>query len=418
MENTSIAATSSQAKSKLFLIGLPFLIVIVGALVFMALSSMAKPPEKKELLSKAPIIEVIAVKQQNVTFAISSQGTVVPRTETILTSEVSGQITFVSKKFLVGGYFEQGELMLKIDPISYEVAVLQAESRLGAMQAEMIQEHARAEQAEDEWLLTGKTVEEAPILALRLPQLQKAQADVKAAAADLQEAKIKLSRTTIIAPYDALIREKQVDIGQYVSTGSQLATTIAIDYAEVRLPIKQKDIAFINLPKINKANKEQTIVEIYTKQGGQRSTWQSTIHRYEGVVDQQSRVHYVVAQIADPYNLKDTNAIDSELRVGTFVKANVNGKSVEGLLPIPRIALRGINQLHLVNAENKLHILDIDVVRAEKDIVFINANITDDMRIITTKLETPVEGMLLRVLGEFEINKPEDLVSAVDEVEG
>ncbi len=403
MTHSSPAATSNKPKKKWILIVSPILITLFGFIINSSLSGMAKPPEKKVFVNKAPIIEVLDVTKQDVTFDITSQGTVVPRTETTLISEVSGQITFVSEKFLVGGYFQKGEVILKIDPITYDVALLQVQSRLEAMQAELIQEKARANQAEQEWLLTGKTLKQAPILALRIPQYQKALADVKAAEADVLEAKIKLSRTAIVAPYDALVNEKHVDIGQYVSVASKLAKTIAIDYAEIRLPIKQRDIEFVNLPKINKANKVDTQVEIYNKQGGQRLTWQSTIHRYEGVVDQQSRVHYVVAQITDPYNLKAENSNDAELRVGSFVKANIQGKSVKNLLSMPRYALRGANQLHLIDSDNKLHIVTVDVVRTQKNIVFIDAEMAAGMRVISTKLETPVEGMLLRVLGEFEV---------------
>ncbi|KGJ89202.1 efflux RND transporter periplasmic adaptor subunit [Thalassotalea sp. ND16A] len=418
MAYTPQSSTASKPKSKLFLIGMPLLIIIAGILGFSSLSGMAKKPEKKPVVNKAPIVDVITVAQRDVTFNIASQGTVVARTETLLISEVSGQITFVSEKFLVGGYFARGEVLLEIDPITYQVAVLEAESRLGAMQASLIEEQARTEQAKEEWLLTGKTVEQAPVLALRLPQYQKAQAELKAAEADLQQANIKLSRTKIIAPYDALLNEKHVDIGQYVSTGSQLAKTIAIDFAEVRLPIKQQDIGFIHLPKINQHNYQPTPVQISSMQGSELLSWNSSIHRYEGVVDQQSRVHFIVAQVADPYNLKDVNTSDAELRVGTFVNASIVGKTETNLYTVPRTALHGLNQLHLIDNANKLHIITVKVIRSEKDRVYLAADIASDMRVVTTKLATPVKGMVLRVNGELveQTNEAESLTP--EKVEG
>ena len=261
--------THKKTKNKFVVILIPILIIVLGFVVLAVLSGMAEKPEKKSQINLAPIVDVLSIKTQDVVFSISSQGSVIPRTETALISEVSGAVTSVSKKFLVGGYFTKGEVLLEIDPITYQVAVLQSEARLGAAEATYVEENARAEQAEDEWLLSGRPLEDAPLLALRLPQLQKAQADVKAAEADLKQAQIKLARTKIIAPYDALLKEKNVDIGQYVTSGVQLAKTFAVDYAEIRLPIKQHDIAFIDLPKINQTMSVNIAVDISLRLAGE-----------------------------------------------------------------------------------------------------------------------------------------------------
>ena len=391
----------SAVKSKLKLILIPIVIIIAGIFISSYMGSFATPPEKKQEISLAPLVKVFSAERKVVAFSIESQGSVVPRTETSLITEVSGMITYVAKNFRVGGYFKKGEVLLEIDPITYEVDVLQAQSRLGAAESVLIEEQARADQAEDEWLLSGMTVEEAPILALRLPQLQKAQADVLAAEADLKQAKIKLKRTKIIAPYDALVKEKHVDIGQYVTSGIQLAKTFAIDYAEVRLPVKQQDIAFIKLPKVNQ-DIEQTIpVKITSRKGGTTQQWNSFISRFEGEINQQSRVHYLIAKINDPYNLTGLYQHDDELRIGTFVNAYIQGMQSESVVVLPREVVRGANSIHLVDTENKLHIVDVDIIRSEKKVVYIADTIDTDMRIVTTKISKPVESMPLRIFGEW-----------------
>ena len=149
------------------------LLAIIGLIVFAVL---APKPAKKPVIIKAPLVEVENIVRQNVRFTITSQGSVLPRTQTHLVTEVSGQITSVNDKFNVGGFFTKGEVLLTIDDISYQVALLQAQSSLDSATAVLIEEQARKDQAEDEWLLTGKALSEAPVLALRLPQLQKAKA--------------------------------------------------------------------------------------------------------------------------------------------------------------------------------------------------------------------------------------------------
>ncbi|TWX70183.1 efflux RND transporter periplasmic adaptor subunit [Colwellia sp. C1TZA3] len=374
------------------------LVAIIGLIIFAFLSPK---PAKKPVIIKAPLVEVKNIARQDVGFVIASQGSVLPRTQTDLISEVSGQITFVNEKFNVGGFFTQGEVLLSIDDINYQVALLQAQSQLDAAKAVLIEEQARKDQAEDEWLLTGRALSEAPVLALRLPQLQKAKADIKAAKANVIGAEVKLARTKIIVPYDAIVKEKQVDIGQYVSMGSALTTIFAVDYAEVRLPIKPRDVGFLNLPKINAKQVSSSTVDIYYKLNGTEHHWASKLTRYEGEVDSRSRVHYVIAQIDDPYSILSPSK-HQELRIGSFVNAKISGKEVKDIVTIPRDALHGANKVYLVDQDNKLHIQEISPLRNDATYVYSHDTFGAGFRLVTTQMEAPVEGMALRVLGEPE----------------
>lgn len=401
MTHSANTQSSAKSKSKLFLIGMPILIIIIGLIGFVGMASMAQQPEKKPTTNLATLVDVVPMTPSDITLSIATQGTIVPRTETITVSEVSGMVLNTSNRFKVGGFFKKGDVLLEIDPITYDVALLEAQARLESKQAELIEQEARAKQAEEEWGLTGRTLQEAPVLALRLPQLKKAQAEVKAAKADLKEAQIKLAKTRIIAPYDSIITEKYVDIGQFVSTNSQLAKLIAVDYAEVRLPIKQKDIHFIDLPKINAHNDTSHSVIITSTLGNETLSWHSFITRYEGVVNDSSRVHYLVAQINDPYNLFN-NEQDEELRIGMFVKANVKGKTLTDVIKLPRTALYAANKINTITDDNKLDIINVDVVRSDTDFIYIRNNIKTNHRLILTKISTAVQGMSLRVKGESE----------------
>ncbi len=378
----------------------PFAIIFSAVIVLALFGLMAPKPTKNPVEVKAPLVSVMTLESQSVTFDIQSQGSVMPRTKTTLISEVSGQVIQVSDKFQVGGFFKKGEVLLVIDDISYQVALLRAQSQLESAQAQLIEEQARSEQAEDEWLLTGKTIEQAPILALRLPQLKKAQAGVLAAKADLREANIKLARTKIIAPYDAMLSAKQVDIGQYVSTGSSLATTFAVDYAEIRLPIKQRDLAFLNVSRINQQNEQGAQVELYYLLGGKKYSWTAHITRYEGVVDSMSRVYYFVAKINDPYGVLASSEHD-DIHMGTFVNANISGKSVANVTAIPIGAVYSGNTVYLVDNNNRLVIETINTLRTDEHYAYSLDEFPNNKRLILTKLASPITDMKLRVDGEL-----------------
>ena len=379
----------------------PFAIVFAATIVLTLFNIMAPEPAKKAIEVKVPLVSVLTLAPQEVTFDIQSQGSVVPRTKTTLISEVSGVVTRISDKFQVGGFFKKGEILLTIDDITYQVALLRAQAQFESAQAVLIEEQARSHQAEEEWLLTGKTIEQAPILALRLPQLKKAQAGILAAKADLREAKVKLARTTIIAPYDAMIAAKQVGIGQYVTIGTSLASTFAIDYAEVRLPVKQRDLAFLTLPRIHQTIEHGASVELYYQLNGRKHIWNAQITRYEGVVDSTSRVHYFIAQIDDPYGVLATSKHD-EIRIGTFVNAIVAGKSVANVTAIPLSAVYFGDTVYLVDNDNRLFIQKIKLLRNDANFAYSTTVFPANQRLILTKLATPISNMKLRIDGELD----------------
>jgi len=397
-----IDPTVENKPSRMKRILIPAGIIVAGLLVFIIMGVLAPKPQKKEIVNKAPLVDAIEVSRGRVIFEIESQGSISPRTETTLVSEVSGQIKKVSDKFVVGGFFKKGEQLLEIDPISYEVALLQAQARLDGTNAKLVEERARGKQAEKEWSLTGRSKQNAPILALRKPQLQQAQADVKAAQADVKSAEIKLQRTKIVAPYDAMLKAKIVDIGQYVSTGSQLAITFAVDYAEIRLPIKEQDLAYIDIPAMGKTDQLGSQVELSTFQAGKIKKWSTFISRSEGVVDATSRVNYVVAQITDPYGLLFENGSVEPIRIGTFVKAKIFGVETSDVITIPRKAVRGANDIYLIDENRKLNVAAVEIIRSDAENIYISAGLEDGQKVVLTKLTTAVNGMSLRLKGDPE----------------
>lgn len=377
----------------------PIAIIVFSIFILIIVSILAPKPVKKSIEVKPPLVYVENIERKDITFSVESQGTVMPRTETIIISEVSGMITKVSNKFKVGGFFRKGEQLLAIDDITYQVALVQAQSRLGAAEASLLEEKARTKQAEEQWKMSGKEISEAPLLAIRIPQQRKAEAELLAAKADVKAAEIKLERTKIIAPYHAMLKAKSVDIGQYVTTGTQLAQTFAVDYAEIRLPIKQKDVEFLNLPTIKELNKIGSPVEISYETLGKKRIWPSNLTRSEGVVDSVSRVHYTIAQLDDPYSIAEDNN-QGVIKVGTFVNALITGKVLKDIIAIPRSSIYGANTIYTIDKSNKLHIRQIELLRADADFVYTLEEFSVDQRLVLTRIQAPVEGMTLRVSGE------------------
>lgn len=356
-----------------------FAVAIGGAVV---LSQMKPPPEKKESASVDLLVDVMPLKTETISFEVQSQGTVQPRTETVLSAEVSGAIISISPKFIPGGVFARDEVLMRIDPTNYLVAVDQAKALLAQRQIEYDGALKLREQ--------GYRAE---------AELASAKAALASADAELVRAQRNLERTYIRLPYAGMVRDKETDLGEYVNVGSRLGVAFATDYAEIRLPLTDSDLAFVELPTAADVAGGDGLgpkVTLSAIQRGQERTWGGRIVRSEGVVDENTRVTFAVARIEDPYRLQAGDSDVVPLPMGTFVAASIDGATVDGVVRVPRGALRGNGQLVIVDAENRLEIRNVRKLRADSAYAYLIGGVEPGERISLTVIENPINGMRVR----------------------
>ena len=388
---------------KFFKFILPLILIVGSILIVVGLVAFksTQRAERRDDTEKAVLVDTIEAEVVSLNFSVNSQGTVRPRTETTLVSEVSGKIVSVSPEFVAGGFFRNGEVLLQIDPSDYRTGLKRAEAALASRKAKLADETARSEQALKDWENLGRNGQPSDLV-LRKPQLADAKANVSAAEADVQKARRDLERTRITVPYDGLVRQKSSDIGQYVTPGTRLGITFAIDTAEVRLPLTHSDLQFLDLPsetEVKNENKSFPAVTLSTERAGETSHWQARIIRTEGVVDETSRVIYAVAQVIDPYGVLGQSH-QQELKIGTFVTAEIQGLPAENVVVLPRYVLRPDNTIPIANSDNELEIVPVEVLRAEPKKVYLSKGIAAGARVITTTLDAPVPGTKLAVRNE------------------
>ncbi len=370
-----------QRKSKRILLVLG---IFVGS-IFAAAALMSMRPEapKKDVENLDPLVQVLELEVSTENFEISSQGTVRARTQTVLSAEVSGSIVSISPKFIAGGVFAKNEILMRIDPTSYTVAVDRAEALLAQRQIEFDGAQKLRSQ--------GYRAE---------AELASAAAALAAAKADLVNSQRDFQRTMIRLPYEGLVLSKNSDLGQFVNPGTQLGVTVATDHAEVRLPLTDQDLAFVEIPNTAEITRTGSAngpsVRLQAVQRGQLTQWQAQIVRSEGVVDERSRVTYVVAQVEDPYRL---HADGPALPIGTFVSALIAGSKPVDLIRVPRSSLRGSNQLLIVTDDSKIEIRSVDVLRSDAKYAYLRGGARAGERITTTTIQAPTNGMSVRIEG-------------------
>jgi RND family efflux transporter MFP subunit len=332
------------------------------------------------------LVEVMPLEQTDVNFSVASQGVVRPLTETVLSAEVAGAIVSVSPKYVAGCVFDEDEVLMRIDPVNYEVALEQAQ----ALERQRQIEFDGAEKLKSQ----GYRAE---------TEYASAAAALASARAELVRARRNLERTYIRLPYAGMVRSKEVDLGQYVNIGSRLGVTFGTDIAEVRLPLTDTDLAFVDLPTpgamANGDEPDGPVVTLSAEYRGRTESWPARIARTEGVVDDRNRVTYAVARVVDPYGLESGNDT-LPLPMGTFVAARIEGRTVDGVIRVPRQALRGNSELVFVDDESRLRIRAVDVLRTDRNYAYIAGGAAAGERISLTAIESPVNGMRVRVAGE------------------
>ena len=355
--------------------------ILVAAIAIAAgLGQMKPEPPKNEDQEFDPLVEVMVLEVSTESFRIDSQGTVKPRTQTVVSAEVSGSVVSISAKFIAGGVFEKGETLMRIDPTNYTVAVDKADALVAQRQIEF--DGAKKLRSQ------GYRAE---------AELASAVAALASAQAELVSARRNLERTHIRLPYAGMVLSKDSDLGQFVNPGTVLGVTFATDIAEVRLPLTDQDLAFVELPAAaaisSTGSGSGPAVSLTAIQKGKLTNWDAQIVRSEGVVDERSRVTYAVAQIDDPYQLE---ADGTPLPIGTFVSARIDGAANVDLIRIPRTALRGADQVLVVDDENTIQIRTVDILRADNQYAYVRDGVTAGERITTTAIEAPTNGMSVR----------------------
>jgi RND family efflux transporter MFP subunit len=375
--------------SKALKLVIPVIVVIAGLVAAAMIASARKAPPRVDRPPLGPLVEVLPTEVDDVPVVVSGHGEVVARVAVDVVPQVAGEVVETHPSLVAGGFFKAGEVLVVIDPRDYELAVERAQAAVARAKVTLEREQAEAEVAREEWY--GLHPDEEPTaLVIREPQIRQAEAEYAAAAADLSVAKLNLERTGISLPFDGVVVSEMVDVGQYVGTGSRLATVYGTDAVEVRVPLDSRELAWFDIP--SNGGGHGALAEISASFGGTRSTWDGRVTRMEAEVDQTSRMVHVVIEVPKPY---DTSADQPALLPGSFVDVRIFGRTLDDVVSVPRYAVREGDQVW-VFADGKLQIRDVSVLRADRQQALISSGLEEGDLVIVSSLDAVTEGMTVR----------------------
>lgn len=392
------AKVSSAWKWAGRLFRLCLLVAIVGVSSGLSYYWMANPPttQRRPPKPESVLVEVSPVEIGAQQVIVTGMGEVIPAREIQIAAQVSGKVIEVNRHFEPGGQFRKGDTLLKIERKDYELAVQQQTGNLTKVQSDVRLEMGQQAVAKREYEILGETAdEEDEELLLRQPQLAAKEAAVSVAEATLEKARIDLERTEIIAPFNALIQTRLVDLGSYVGPGAQLAKLVGTDEFWVEVSVPVDELAWIDIPSGD--TKTGAPARVYNIAAwGAEIFREGRVTRLLAEVEPQGRMARVLVTVQDPLDLNATPENRRPLLLGSFVRIEVNGKNVPEVAKIPRTALRDGARVWVMTNDNTLDIRSVEVAWSENDYVYVSAGLSPGDALVVSDLAAPVQGMSLR----------------------
>ena len=377
------------------LVAVVVIAVSLAITTILLVTSRQLAPSEPEAV--APTVRVVEVAPASVRMIVHAQGTVSPRTEADLVPEVSGNVVWISPNLVSGGYFEAGEPLLRIDDRDYRSNLERARAAVNRTTAE--DEFARFElerlqEMEARRLISPSDVE----TGMRAARVAAAALDDARAA--LEQAERDLARTEVIAPFTGLVRAEQVDPGQFVSRGAPIARLYAVDYVEIRLPIADRQLAYLDLPPMQRGELDEATapdVVLSAEFAGTRYQWHGKLARTEAEIDLRSRMVHAVARVSAAENAaRDPDYVPPP--VGLFVNAEIQGRSTEDIVILPRSAIRNGNQVLVVDDDSRLRLRTINIARIYGEDAYIDGGLAHGDLVCISVLQAVVDGMRVQVV--------------------
>lgn len=339
----------------------------------------------------AALVETVTVERGTYSPQLTMLGTVEPAQQIVLSPRVSGQVSGLSPKFVPGGMVREGDLLLQIDPADFQNALSISQSELLQAQASLEIEQGRQTLARKELALLADTIEGMNrALVLREPQIASIKAEVKAAEAAVQRAKLDLERASVFAPFDAHILSRSVNVGSQVTPGDELAQLVGIEQYWVMAAVPVRSLQWVQFPQSGGKGSAVSLRNPDTwPEGTERHGY---VARMIGALDQQTRLARVLITVPDPLG-RNENA--PPLILGSLLETRIEGRPIEDVVRLSRNYVRERDTVWVMN-DGKLEIRDADIAFRDAEYAYIRDGLQSGEEVVTTTLATVAEGIGLR----------------------
>jgi len=382
--------------AKLRQAAMPIGVGLAGLAAYVLLQ-VTKPQPTPNIEAPRPVsVEVVPAIRAASRPTVVVYGEVRPAVRTQLVAQVGGKIMSIAPDFIEGGQFVPGEVLLTIEDTDYRAAVDERRARVAAAQVDLEQALADADVARKQ--LAGQR-NPSP-LALKKPQVARAESSLKAAETALSLAQTNLERTQISLPFNGRVESQGADLGQYVNPGKVLGSVFGTDVAEVRVALTTNQLAALGIP-VGYIGGENggLVTTLSAVMGGRVHRWEGRLTVLDAGIEATTRSVYGTVRIEDPYG--DIHAdSDMPLAVGLYVDAEIQGRTIVDAVQIAAEGLRAGDEVFVIDGEGLLDVRQVDVIHRNRDIVMLASGVEAGERVIVSAIRNPVRGMRLQAVDD------------------
>jgi RND family efflux transporter MFP subunit len=369
-------------------------LILAGAVGgFMYLQATAVKPEKNDEPPLPIAVEIAMARAEDTTLRVTTQGQVKSKNEAEIAAQVAGQLLEISPQLETGAYFKKGDVLARIDPAQYALAVDRSRSQVARAREALARARSEADLAERDWRDLGLSGDPSD-LTLQKPQVNAAIADMRTAEAAVRESELNLERTIIRAPFDGRVKSRMANVGDFISPGGPLASIFAIDIAQVRAPLTDADLGVLGLAPgfIAKADTPAPVAHLSAVVGGERREWTGELVLIEAAIDPQTRLIYGLVEVEDPF--ADGNA--APLAPGLFVDVRIDSDETRRLVSLPRSALKKNQFVYAVDKDFAIKAREVTPAMADASRIYFVAGVEPGERFVASFLPSPRDGMKVR----------------------
>lgn len=373
------------------------ILLVAGAGITLIFSTEPTAERAGATRETAMLVDVVSVARDTVQPTIEAMGTVQPSQDIVLSPRVSGEIIRRSEAFTPGGYVEQGDVLLQLDPSDYENTLQQRRSDLRQAVSDLEIEMGRQNVAQQDYQLLDDTLSgENRELVLREPQLNAARSQVESARAAVQQAELNLQRTTIRAPFDAHILSRNANVGSQVGLGDNLGRLVGLDTYWVEATVPLSKLRWLTIPDDGAQGSPVRIRNRTAWGEGEYRT--GYIYRLVGALENQTRMARVLIAVPDPHSYQSDNADRPTLMIGTYVEALIQARALNDVIQLNRDYVRDDDTVWGME-DGALRIKDVNIVFRDAQYAYIDEGLSEGDRVVTTNLSTVTDGAPLRLEG-------------------
>jgi RND family efflux transporter MFP subunit len=384
---------------------LPVLIVLAGVAVAWVMMTSSPRMERAAKPREARLVETFTITAGTKPLILTAWGEVKPAQEVSIKAQVSGVVETLLHSLEPGSFVAAGQPLLQLEKADYEAARAQRLAELDQARANLDIERGNQAVARSEFELLGVDVSGADKkLMLREPQLQSATAQVRAAEAALATADLNLKRTLIRAPFDGVIRERLINVGSHVAANADVVALTGSQSAWVEVSVPLNEVQWIRFPDAN-GEGGSTVTLHYDRVWTADQQREGRVLRLLSDLESSGRMARILVQVDDPLALALPQQSQPPLLMGSFVRAQVQGKALESVVVIPAVLLHDNDTVWLY-ADDKLQIRPVEVLYRNQQHVYVRSGLQPGDQLVASALSTATDGMPLRVKADQSESTP------------